>query len=302
MTGQSTQGSGYTILFLADMHVGSRWGLFPPGFVGSTGAEVALNTGQRYLLECWQRMLQALPAYIDYLILAGDIIDGHNMREEGRGLCEIDPQMQSRAACRLLEPILKRAGRIYFLRGTPYHAGISAEDEEFLAEMIQAEQCDDNRRTRPWLLLEVDGVILDVAHRQSYMIRYRSVPLEREIGFLLERTVGSARTVCVVRAHVHDFRLLDLGDHLSISLPGWKIQDAYAQSSISPNRTMPKWVGTIALRISGGAITNVTKHIFPHPNPPLVSAQPGGTAARTTRRGRRERNDHQGVDGGAGAQ
>jgi len=263
------------VLLLADMHVGSRWGIFPAHCHGSLDTDIQLNTSQQYLLACWERMVQEVSQHDKILlVLVGDIIDGQNLRQEGRFLCEPDPQFQARAARVLLAPLLERATKVYLTRGTPYHTGSAGQDEEFLGEIIGAEKGTDGRCVRGWLLLRIGNVLLDIAHRQSYSLRYRSTTLERELGFALER-IGAGQDMiaklCIVRAHTHIFRLVDDGSNLVISLPSWKLQDEYAQTSVAPNRTLPAWLGAVGLHFQGGEISNVIKYLFPHPRPTTVT-------------------------------
>jgi len=281
------------VLALSDLHVGSRFGIFPSGFVGTSGAEVRLNGGQQYLLECWEKMLAVLPQNIDLLLLVGDIIDGQNLKQYSRFLCEVDPHAQARAAARLLQPLLERSGEIILIRGSSYHVGSAAEWEEFLGEVIQARQGPDGRRTLPWLLCEVDGVLLDVAHRQSYSMRSRGWPLEREIGFALERMDRTPGAYCIIRGHTHNFHLLDTGDQIAVSLPSWKLQDEFAQTTISPNRTIPRHIGAVGLEISGGEI-NAHKYLFRHPEPTVISiagGSAGGDSGSASARGQRRADD-----------
>jgi hypothetical protein len=147
-------------------------------------------------------------------IVNGDAIDGQNVKEQGRYLCEVDPEFQAEGAAILLQPLLQRVvpggdGRqhIYVSRGSRYHAVDGASDEEFFAAMVHALRGPDGRHTRPRTHLTVDDVLFDVTHHQSVTIRYHSMPLEREIGFFLERCgrmrqEGPERVV-IVRSHTH---------------------------------------------------------------------------------------------------
>jgi hypothetical protein len=41
------------ILVIGDLHVGSIYGVLPPDFVSSDGAEKPQNAAQKYLWDCW---------------------------------------------------------------------------------------------------------------------------------------------------------------------------------------------------------------------------------------------------------
>jgi hypothetical protein len=260
------------------MHVGSAYGLLPEGFVGSTGVELNLNLGQQYLWECWKHFIRDVPLKIDALVVNGDAIDGQNVKEKGRFLSETDPEFQARGAAILLQPLLQRVvpgedGRqhIYVSRGSRYHTGDGASDEEFFAAMVKSLPGPDGRHTRPWTHLVVDDVLFDVAHHQSVTIRYRSMPLEREIGFFLERC-GRMRQevperVVIVRSHTHgSYRNYTECGFTAVSTPSWKLQDAFAAMGRYPNRWMSAHIGGVGFRVQGTDV-EVIPYLYDHPAP-----------------------------------
>src|SRR5713226_3110815 len=65
------------ILVLGDIHIGSIYGLLPPDFVSSDGAEKPQNEGQKYLWECWQDMKRRTAKFaIGSVVINGDLIEG----------------------------------------------------------------------------------------------------------------------------------------------------------------------------------------------------------------------------------
>ncbi len=224
----------------------------PEGFRLSTGAECNLNQGQTYLLKCWQHALLQLPKRIDILILNGDITEGNNVKDEGRGLSEIDPGFQVRAAVQLLKPLVKRCKEVWATRGSGYHAGIGGGYEEAVAEGLGAQSFSGWKAT-PWLRIELGGLLFDISHRQSVTIAYRSMPLEREMRFALEAAArrGERAPDVIIRSHAHyGYALFEDGKRYTISTPSFKLMDAYILGSISPNRAMPWSLGMVLLRIN----------------------------------------------------
>ncbi len=241
-----------TVLILSDLHVGSAYGVMPSDFVLSTGAKCNLNAGQAYLLRCWEHALLQLPKRIDALILNGDLCEGQSIKDEGRGLSEIDPGFQVRAAVQLLKPLAKRCKQVWATRGSNYHAGIGGGYEEAVAEGLGAQSFNGWKAT-PWLRLELGGLLFDIGHRQSITIAYRSMPLEREVRFSLESAArrGEHAPDVIIRSHAHyGYALFEDGKRYAISTPSFKLMDAYILGSISPNRAMPWSLGMVLLRIS----------------------------------------------------
>jgi hypothetical protein len=267
-------------LVLSDLHAFHMTGLTPRNFVSSTGATLNLNFVQEYLLECWDDFKAQLPDQIDLLILNGDLAEGQQPAEEARCLMEADPEYQANGVIKLLKPITDRVRideygqrMIVVTRGTRYHTGRGGRIEVQVAERLGAIPDSYGRRCWPWFTRTVGGVYHDVSHRQSWTIRYRSMPLEREIGFLMER-YGRARRkvpehVVIVRSHTHyGFKVVQEDGITAISTPCWKVQDDFAQTAISPNRYVPEHVGAVGMYINPPGTrkrVEVVKYLYAHP-------------------------------------
>lgn len=252
---------------LADWHAGSMYGLWPEGFKGSAGVHV-LNVGQCYLLENWLRIAKAVPR-LDILILNGDEIDGQQPKDEARYLGEVDPKCQAGAALELLEPWRKRVakgGEIYATEGTRYHVGIGATWSEFIAEKMGAVPMRENKYAWDWLLLDVAGKRLDVAHRQSVTMAYRSMPGERELNW---SELHSDKADLVVRSHAHYYDWLEFAreDRVQcyLSTPAWQLQNHFCRTSVSPNRKDGTMLGMVVVTISHGEIDK-RRFLFEHPS------------------------------------
>lgn len=269
-----------SLLTISDMHVGSAYGMMPGDFYTSAGTKVNLNSGQRYLMDCWEHFVGCLPEKIDVLVLNGDMVEGQNLAEQCRGLVEVDPNFQARATASLLEPVVKRVAevdgqrQIYMTRGSRYHVGRGGGIEEVLGLILQAAKGPHGAYTQPWLHLPMDDVLFDIAHRQSFTIRYRSMPLEREISFFLER-VGRQRKpppdhLVIVRSHTHSgYRMYEEQYRMAVSTPCWKLQDDFAQTSITPNRMFPDNIGSVGFRIYpeeiDGRRVQTIPYLYSHP-------------------------------------
>ena len=268
------------LFFLADTHAFHMCGLTPRNFKASTGATLALNEFQEYLLECRDHMVSILPSVIDGLFLVGDLGEGQNPAEHARSLSEVDPTFQARGVCQVLRPFIAKTRKvdgvknIFMVHGSRYHTGRGAAIEEQAGQMMGA------RPRGPfyapgWREIMVDGVLIDIGHRQSFTIRYSSMPMEREVGFKLEQTAEARETlpdeVLMVRAHVHKGLLVwRRGGITSVSLPPMKIQDEFAQSSIAPNRYIPANLGGVAVKIykkpfNGKRVHVSEEYLYEHP-------------------------------------
>jgi hypothetical protein len=155
--------------------------------------------------------------------------------------------------------------------GSRYHSGSGAGDEEFFAAMVKSLPGPDGRHTRPWTHLVVEDTLFDFAHHQSVTIRYRSMPLEREIGFFLERC-GRMRQevperVVIVRSHTHgSCRSYTECGFTTVSTPAWKLQDAFAAMGRYPNRWLSAHIGGVGFRVQGTNV-EVIPYLYDHPAP-----------------------------------
>ena len=104
-----------TIVFLGDTHSGCHYGLWPLDRL----PEKPRHVGVRYLMECFDHALGALPKKIDLLVLTGDLIDGLQRKSASTGLFSAKLSDQVEGAIEVLTPLAKRASTIYRVDGTP---------------------------------------------------------------------------------------------------------------------------------------------------------------------------------------
>ena len=270
------------VLVISDLHVGGTCALMPAGFIGSTGAEVSLNRGQQYLLRCWEHFKKDLPQTIDALVINGDAVEGQNYADEARYLTEVDPSFQARAAAQLLAPLLDLVPEIngqkqvYMTRGSRYHVGRGGNTEEMVGAMIKAIPGKDRRFARSWLHLSnlATGVVFDIAHHQSFTIRYRAMSLEREVGFYLERVARQGEVppenLVIVRSHTHvGYRRYEEDGRMAVGTPCWKLQDDFAAMSRYPNRLYSDHIGAVGFRVHSDdrptGKVEVARYLYPHP-------------------------------------
>jgi len=252
---------------LNDEHVGSMFGLWPDNYPTSNSGIYQLNQGQRYLLDNWNRIAAEIPP-LDLLIFAGDEMDGKQPKSEGAFICEPKAPRQKDAALELLSLFkkrVKRGGELYSVEGTDYHMGKNAEWSEELAKSLGAVPMAPGRTCWDWLLLEVGGKRLDVAHRQTVTIIRRSSPGERELDF---SEMHKNPADLVIRAHNHYYFWLTLSreDRVQhyLSCPAWQLQTHYCRTSISPNRKDGTMLGMVVVTIEDGEISH-RPYLFPHP-------------------------------------
>jgi len=238
------------IAIVSDLHVGSRWGLFPKDFQLSTGSTYQLNKGQEYLLACWKHFQGKLPRRFDILIINGDTVEGQGRRLEGRDIIEPDPAWQVRAAVELLTPLAKRAKEVYVTQGTDYHVRPGGQDDEAVAQALGAIPDEAGHHAWDWLLLDVDGVLLDISHHSSTTMRYMTMPGEREIQFArMVADLKGGDADIIIRSHVHHLVVMNVDGDLALTTPAWQLQTRFCRRSRWPNRWLSRLLGGVMLDI-----------------------------------------------------
>jgi hypothetical protein len=290
-------GRGKFVLPIGDTHGFSKTGLVPRGFRSSTGITLPLNFAQQYLDECWQHFKKQLPRRIDVLLPNGDLAEGQNIAEEARALSEVDPTFQARGVAALFEGIVEKVPwyrepigdglaypgerHIYMQQGSTYHTGRGALIEEIIGGLVKARIGRDGRYCQPWRTnLLVEGVLFDIAHNQSIVSRYKSMPLDREIGYLLERIgrlwlkdgdgeftpAEPPKKIVIIRSHAHyGFRVWREQNIIAVALPSWKLMDGYVGRSKMPNRMVPENIGTVGFWVKDGDVEIVDDYLYDHP-------------------------------------
>jgi hypothetical protein len=209
-----------TILFVGDLHCGSRYGLWPEAELPSTSRYL----GVRYLAECWRHMLDWLPQRIDLVILMGDIIEGKSRKAEGTGLMTADLSEQAEAAAAALASLRARTGRIWRVDGTPYH-------EDYHGALRLMDAILGVSLARQVIDVDLDGEVLNVAHHPAGgSALYLGTKLSKESIWssvaMARRKVPHARWI--VRGHLHRYAMQRDSSVTALLTPCWKLQDPYA--------------------------------------------------------------------------
>ena len=217
------------------------------------------NKAQRYLNKCWAHMREELPE-LDAIIFNGDMIDGNHPRSLGLNTYEPNVVFQGRIAVDLCKPLKEKllpGGKIFCTQGTEYHVGQGWLGSEAFAEAIGAEKAPGGHYAWDWLLLDVDGIMLDFHHATSTFMIYRTTPLMREMDHSLLRTAkaGEPMTYGFIRGHAHtEYVEVEEGMRKALAVPAWQIQTSYASNGKTPNRMVAAWIGSALIEVDASAL------------------------------------------------
>lgn len=272
------------MLLLSDLHTGSPFALWPPDMISSSGSLLNLNIGQLYLWKKWLKIRDEIWRLTggngpDIVCEVGDSIQGKNKKGDGEFVVEPSTAFQGRGAIAILNTVVPEGSTFYKFRGSKYHVGKQAETEEWIGMQMNSVTDDLGYHCWSWMpTLDVEGVILDIAHHQSAVQVNRSMPLERERRYsnqILEPI--KPKPHLIVRAHGHVSAYVEVDGEASLGLHPLKLQDDYAKNSRVPNRYLTKYLGVHLIQIKPELLDTVSQPFVVHPlrflHPPLTKRQ-----------------------------
>jgi len=257
------------ILVVSDLHVGSVYGLLPPGYHDSRGNEIRQNIGQKYLWDCWMDLAARLKRLRpDVVVVNGDLVDGR------RGeLCLQSPVDQAEACLQVLQALGCRGAKWFFIQGTEFHDSEVGREVEVVASRIGTAYTGLGAGvyTREVLDLECGGVVVNFAHGISTGAGlYRAVAIDREaLWSALAGKVGCLpKADVIVRSHAHYFVHVEHASKHAVVTPCWQLQTRFMRRR-SVYRMVPD-IGAVVLDVAPGQV-RVRKILYPLPSLKPVS-------------------------------
>lgn len=244
----------YHILFYGDLQVGHRTAIWPPYFTTWEKGEYHANRLQRYLWDCWMDSIEnELPPRIDVAVNLGETVEGRQKKEDAVPLITADMGIQADAAIEVLDPLLARADKKYFMTATHYHEGPSHVAVKPVAQAFDAVENDWGTRLWDELLIEKYGVRMQIQHTCPVFKVYKATMVEREMIYsrLSEAVQVYGNVQGVIRGHVHNYvkveTLVGSELHWGFTAPGWQMQTEYV-SRWSRFRTLSQ-IGMVLVTI-----------------------------------------------------
>lgn len=215
------------LVYLSDLHCGSKKGLLPPGCKDEDGAEYALNPFQRWL---WNRWIEATeewaPSIIKDdpfdLVVGGDVVEGvHHKTTE---VVDADAAAHGAIAVAALQPLADRAERCWMVRGTEAHTKTS---EHHIGKGLGCEpDPDTGSYAWPQVLLVRGEMMVSAAHHMSTSLRPWTEASALGIALNSERLemarAGLPLPRVVLRAHRHVFGTFSDAYGMIVCSPCWQ--------------------------------------------------------------------------------
>lgn len=208
--------------FVGDIHCGSHAGLWP---VDELPADTSLRPGCRYLMQCWEHLIETWPK-LDLLVLMGDLIDGKQQKSSGVGLFTTDLAEQSAAAAKVLKRLVDKTKptKIFRVWGTPYH-----ESHDNVLAIVDGVL--NVNRVEQVIDLKLGKHILNIAHHPaSGAAIYQGTVVDREGLWSMIAAREGKLPDCrwIVRAHKHNWFHIETRHKDVMILPCWQLPTAHA--------------------------------------------------------------------------
>ena len=160
-----------TVIVVSDLHINSTVALSPRTFNLDDGGTYRASRTQRWLGDCWkdfwtEKITQYSNKNDKILIINGDMGDTAEKHISYQLVTNNRADIQ-RLIYETIEPAIDWADRVYIIRGTAAHTGMSSWLEEAIAQDI--DNVVPNGDVASWWHLRAvcDGVRFDIAHHTN---------------------------------------------------------------------------------------------------------------------------------------
>ncbi len=204
-----------SILFVGDLHAGSHFAPWPWNPIEETGSA--------YMTDCFRHFVGQVEPF-DLLVLNGDLIDGPQRKQGGRGVYNVALHKQTEGAIELLRPLAAKAKRIIRTDGTPYH-----EDGDNALGLLDLALGVTKRAQM--IDLDLGNGILNIAHHPGGgSALYLGTKLDKE-GIWSALAAANDKLPdarWIVRSHIHEYGELHTLKKSVVTLPAWQLPTPHA--------------------------------------------------------------------------
>lgn len=246
------------VVVVSDLHCGCQVGLCPPKVALDSGGVWSHGPTQKAIWEVWShfwtewvpRVTRGEPYAV---VVNGDAMDGAHHRSKTQITQNFADQIK--IAYEVLAPVRDACdGRFYMVRGTEAHVGQCAENEEMLAQSLDAVRNDLGNASSYDLWMDVGNRLVHFTHHIGTTSRmaYETSALMGEYTEMLATAARWRRPApdFVVRSHRHQ--------HIQITAPTANVYGTTFTTPAWQGRTPYVWkVARISETQVGGSLIRV---------------------------------------------
>jgi len=259
------------IALVSDMHVGSRFALCGPEWLGKEKQNLASarNTGQRAIYNHWLFFLEQCNKWnVDTVMLLGDLVNGYNRFEHGIQQMSTDLDEQKDHAITLLRNLCKNR-KVYGVSGSGYHESVDTRVHLDIMQALGGKYFGAISN----VALEKTNKTLNISHGVSSAFVYRTMLMSREALFMMEAIqLGKIPKVdVIVRGHWHKFIYIHMEHIHLLQLPGWQAYVPWKGALLSYGKMQPDIGGCILFIDNDNRVLvlKFTMQNIPHIGDPL---------------------------------
>lgn len=222
-------------LLLSDLHVGSMYGLWPPGMQTDdprTGEVIPLPQTKvnEAIYAHWEKMLavckQTPPKFV---LFNGDLIEGNQRKENGKGLLTGQMSLQVKACIKVIQTLrdILPGVPFYFTAGTDYHQMPDGENADiYIARHFNAQYGDE-------MIVEECGIRMFCRHTISSSMsswQYMATAPGRDhmLLFLNNGQDKYGDIDVAIFSHRHQFVSVQFTSGFALVTPCWQSKTSYA--------------------------------------------------------------------------
>lgn len=258
------------LVVVSDIHAGCRVALCGSGPIQlDDGGTYTPSAMQSKLYSWWEEFWgewvpQATDGEPFAVAVNGDVVDGvHHQTVTQISQNLVD---QQNIAVNLLKPVRDLCdGRFYMIRGTEAHVGQSGQNEEKVAQALEAIPAETGQRARWDLWKQVGdnkrGGLVHLAHHigTTGSSAYESSAPQRELteAFVESGRWGEEAPRVVIRSHRHRYiqnRVAGQnGEYIVAVTPSWQMKTPLSYRIMSGRQSQPQ-IGGILVRFHKGEL------------------------------------------------
>jgi len=214
---------------VSDLHINSTVGLVVPTINLDDGGTYRASKGQRWLWNNFVDFVDCVPKGDIILCFNGDVGE-FDTNHRSRQLITMNRATILRMMVETLEPLLEKASKIFVIRGTSAHVGLSGNIEETFGADIGAQRCPETGAYSFWqLLLNVDGVRFDISHHANMgRLPWTAANALNGLAVRIMLKYGPNLPHVAIRSHNH--RFAETGETYPVRVvytPAWQLGTEY---------------------------------------------------------------------------
>jgi len=244
-------------------------GLSPLSVNLDDGGTYHASKAQRWLwhnwLDFWQTIQNCVAEHNAkvWTVFNGDLVEGDGKNRSHQLITHNDTTAM-RIALDAIQPALEASDRLFVVRGTAAHVGLSASLEEKIAIDIEAVKCKETDTYSWWkLLLDCDGVLFDITHHGNVgrLPWTKPNPLNALAVRIILAYAGQRLPQVAIRSHRHLYA--ETGSNYPvrvIALPAWQLATEYVHRL---GVVEAADIGGVIFICDGGNYEYIPKHYKP---------------------------------------